>query len=445
MMRGAGAHGRQTAMVVVSVLGLGCSDSTAPSTAAPPYLAIVAKIDAAPGTPVGTAYAYRVRSLSAGLTLDTTVSAAPSDTVILSLKPATYSVEIGAVPPTCLVREGAEQEALIPPQSNTTVVRYRLVCRNVAAVVIQTDSAMAADTSKHADYIYRLTRPDGGQQVGIAHPIDTLRFDGLGTGVAIFELLDIGGSCDVVSDGGEARRFAVDSVGGAHVEMRITCSAPVGRPSVVSVRASYHDGALGFVLQGTDPDARSDSKLESYTAGLTDCHRTSLSGKGPITVGPFSVIPPPGVDTVQVVGAFEVGLPDATARAGCLAVWFTDRSGNISPIVEAPLGPGVTGPRVDAFNARFNGETAIQSSLVVSDLSYLGAFEVTLLRNASGGTPGNPVARTRTATGYVGTTALPDIPLGSPPWLFENCLAVILYAFDANGNFTRIVDGDLFN
>jgi hypothetical protein len=443
-----GVHARVAAAAIAAGLAgvVGCSDTTGPSQAAPPYLAIISKVDAAPGTPVGAKYAYRVRSLSAGLALDTTVQAAPTDTVILSLRPATYAVEIGDVPPSCLVRDGAEQEALIPPKSNTTVVRYQVLCRNVATVVIRSDSAFALDTAKRADYVYRLTRPDGTVRLGLAHPIDTLRFDGLGSGTARFELLDVGENCQVVSDGGPSRRFPVDSVGGARIDLAVSCAALAGRPSVAVARASYHDGTLGFLIKAVDPDFGPDSTVDRYSVDVTDCQRNSLLPSGVRTVGGLSEGRANGRDTLVVLGGFEPGLPEAKAQAGCFLVAFTDLQGNTSLIVEQPLGAGSPGPRVDAFNARFSGPTLLQTLLAVSDPTYLGTFWTGRLRDGSNGQiTGAPIVVWKNRTGIIGTTAMPDIQLGSPPILFENFIAVVLYVFDVNGNFTRVEDDDLFN
>jgi hypothetical protein len=74
------------------------SAPTAPAVDAP-YLAILAKVDAAPGVDVGQEYQFRVEELSGTLGVDTLIRVAPGDTIILPVQPATYLVTASGVPP----------------------------------------------------------------------------------------------------------------------------------------------------------------------------------------------------------------------------------------------------------------------------------------------------------------------------------------------------------
>ena len=427
-------------LVWVALGGAACREATAPAMA-PPYLAIVTRVVAPSPAGIGARYTYRVREASGTLGIDTVVVAAPTDTVILSVPPATYFVELSGVPPVCKTRDAGRAAVVVPPNTNTSIVRYFVTCQAQLTVTMATEGDSAAVDSLYA---YHLRTSDGAEHLGLLRGRDTLVFFHLPEGPATLDLGGLAANCDVTSDGGESPRFVVDSAGGIELDLRVVCSKPDRRPRLEWTRASYHDGVGGLVFHAADPDW----DMVGFSWDLTDCHRASLLPGGRRVRDRLQSGRTQNRDTVTVLSAFEIGLPDSLARGACAAVWVFDYQGNISPIVEVPLDAGDGSPPVaTSFNARFLGPQLLRTDLTAADPDgdFLGVFAAALLRDGAKGPPdGVPDLGYYNTAGFLGAQ-LPDVALGGGNLTFDNYFAVIVYLFDARGNFTRLEDADLFH
>ncbi len=418
---------------------LACRDLVAPARK-PPYLAIVNQIVAPSQAAIGTQYVYHVRELSGTLGIDTLVVAAPRDTVILPLPPATYVVDLSGVPPTCKARNQGRAAVLIAPNTNTSIVRYFITCQSQLTVTVATDGG-AADSL----YVYHLTTSTGAQHLGLLRANDTLVFFQLAAGDAAFDLADVAANCDVTSDGGASRRIPIDSLGGAELDFRVVCSDPERRPHILSTHTTYHDGVGGLTFQATSPDR----DVDRFVWDVTDCHRTSILPGGPRIRGGLAGGRTTNQDSITAVSAFEIGLPDSLVRGACAALWVIDSRGNMSPIVEAPIGSGGGRPPVaPLFNAHFEGPQILHTDLTVTDPDgdFLGLFVAYRLRDGVLGPPdGIPdlAYASSNKAGLLGDQ-VPDLLIGKAPFTYDNFYAMILYLFDAQGNFTRLEDADLF-
>jgi len=404
----------------------------------PPFLAIVSKIDALPQVDPGASYSYHVKELSGTIPVDTVVTVSPRDTVILHVPSATYLVTLEGLPSYCSTKDGPTQGILVPPRSNTSVVRYFVTCRASLTLITATDGLQVDSQT-----VFGITW-NGGRQVGILGPNDTLPIQGIPPGEVLVELESLMPNCQVTSSGGRFRHLVVDELGGTVADFRIVCSDPARSPHVVSYVSTYHDGVGGLVLRATDPQR----DVERYAWDVTDCHGqsvlpTGIRGRRGVSVGSGR-----GPDTVTVLVTFEVGLPDSAVAGRCAAVYVGDEEGNISTIVEQPLAtPLGSAPVATVFNAHFNTTQIIETQLEASDVDgdFLGVFVAYQLRDGTIGSPdGLPDFAVRNAAGLLGQT-VPALAIGNAPLVYENFYSEIVYLFDAAGHFTRIEDGDLFH
>lgn len=418
---------------VVVFLGLGCKEPTAPVE--PPYIAIVAIISAPHGTAIGSRYHYRVTEISGTLGIDKSYAVSPNDTVIVPVKPATYQVTLRGVPPQCLTQGGTDVYVLVPEGTNTALVRYLINCESQITVTTGTDGY-----NPDQDFIYRLTGP-GTEKVGIIRANDTLRVDGLSPGGYAVELSHVAPNCVVTSDGGTMQQATVADTGAARLDFRVICSDETRRPAVLEFASSYHDGTSGFMFRAADPD----HDIERYAWDITDCHGKSvLPGGGRLRRG-LSQDRIAGQDTVMVFGAIELGLPEADLRGRCTSLRVADEAGNTTPVVEEPIGNETgPGPVPTAFNARFLNTASLETTLQVSDPQYAGVFAAAVLRDGTLEAPdGNLDIGVFNTVGYEGTV-LPTVPLGGSGPQYYDYYSIILYLFNRSGNFTRVVDNDLF-
>ena len=426
-------------LVGVALGGAACREATAPAMA-PPYLAIVTRVVAPSLAAIGTRYTYRVREASGTLGIDKTVAAAPGDTVILSVPPATYVVELSGVPPVCKVRNEGKAAIVIAPNTNTSVVRYFVTCQSQLTVTVATEGGSVADSV----YVYHLRASDGAERLGLLRATDTLVLFHLPVGDAVFDVGGVAANCDVTNDGGATRRVQLDSVGGTELDFRVACSDPFRRPRLLWARTSYHDGVGGLLLQATDPDR----DVNAFAWDVTDCRRTTILPGGRRLRGGLGSGRTANQDTVTVMSAFEIGLPDSAARGACATVWVTDDQGNMSTIVETPLAAGEgRPPGATLFNAHFAGTELLRTDLtaVDPDGDFLGVFAAVRLRDGVLGAPdGTPDIGYYNTAGFLGGQ-VPDVPIGTGRLTYDNFYAVILYLFDARGNFTRLEDADLFH
>lgn len=419
------------------LLLLALTSCRAPTAAQLSYLAILPTILAPEASVAGTHYRYRVHELSGKLPLDTLVVVAPTDTVILPVRPATYVVELDGVPAQCRIRDGGERVVLIGEGTNTTAVRYFVLCQSQLVISVFTDGATA-----NLAFVYHVAAANGAQHVGLLHPTDTLELEGLVPGATTIDLASVPPQCAVTSDGGPQRVVQLDSAGGVEVDFRVRCADPAHRPHVQSLRASYHDGVAGFVFKAADPDR----DIERYVWDLTDCRRTSLLPTGASTRGGLSSGRTANHDTITVLATFDVGKADSLMRGRCAALWIMDTQGNPSEVIEVPLGGVGRAPSANFFNAHFQGTELLRTELVAGDPDgdFVGVFVQVLLRDGTTGLPdGEPDVAYFNTVGYLGS-AIPDVPLGSGRLTYDAFYAVIVYLLDAQGNFTRLVDNDLF-
>src|SRR5215467_1574010 len=86
-------------VAAAGILCCGCraEQATAPG-AEPPYLAIVMRLDVPPGFRFDGNVSYRVVAHSKDVTFDRTLIAAPSDTLIIPVKPGDYEVALQGLP-----------------------------------------------------------------------------------------------------------------------------------------------------------------------------------------------------------------------------------------------------------------------------------------------------------------------------------------------------------
>src|SRR5262245_56155857 len=90
---------------VVSIIGGGAchaGESLGPDDQGPPYIAIVPKLETGTLPDAHVQFKYHVVDLSEGGVLDTMIVKAPTDTLILSVRPATYAVTLENIPEKCV-------------------------------------------------------------------------------------------------------------------------------------------------------------------------------------------------------------------------------------------------------------------------------------------------------------------------------------------------------
>lgn len=417
---------------------LACTDNSGPTSQQPPYLAIITRVSAGPANEVGHAYRYHIRELSGTIGIDTILTVAPRDTVILPVKPATYVVSLDDVPSQCRIREGSDQAVQVPDGINTAIVRYLVSCQSQLMLTTATDGF-------HADsfFVWHLRDSRGEELTGLLRSTDTVRINGLHLGKVTVELAQLSDGCVVTSDEGDTPHLVLDSLGGASHEFRVICSDPATRPVLLDLKASYHDGAAGVLFHLYDPDRNPDR----YYFDLTDCHRKSLlSGPARFRRG-LDTGPTAGRDTVTALAAFELGLPADSVRRACALVYVADYDGNLSDVIESPLVP-VAGraPTITRLDARFNGTQSlfVQVAATDGDNDLAGIFGAAILRDGTIGPPDNHSdVGAYNGIGYAGL-ALPQLTVGGNGLGYESFLGVIVYVFDQAGHFTRAEDDDLF-
>lgn len=102
-------------------------------------------------------------------------------------------------------------------------------------------------------------------------------------------------------------------------------------------------------------------------------------------------------------------------------------------------------PSTTFFNAHFAGTQALRTELAAQDPDgdLLGVFFSARLRDgALHPANGAPDMLFLNYVGELGE-AVPDLSL-VPPYTWDQFYAVIVYLIDAEGNFTRLEDDDLF-
>ena len=402
----------------------------------PPYLAILLQVDAAPEVATGGPYTFRVRELSGTIKFDTTFRASARDTVIIAVTAATYRVDISGVPPTCGVRDGTAQAIVVPPNTNTSLIRFSLNCAPALVVAAYVDG-FAVDT----EFVVTIKDTLGKEIAAVLPANDTIRLDGIAAGRYDVTLRHVADNCVVTSDGGLVVPVTIRPAGGAFVPFRIICSEAARRPRITVLAGSYSDGSIGYVIRAVDPD----KDIERTFVDVTDCNQRSVLVGGGRRRGAFGGQPNvTGRDTAVIVGAYDFDMADSLFTNRCLGAWVADNRGNTSVFVEIPLrrSDAARRPVVNPFNARRNGTKSIFVDLQVRDPDndLVGLFPVYLVRDgvltASDGQLDRVVLQPAGTLAITVPEFLVNIGLGN----WNDYLGVVLYAFDRAGNFTRVQD-----
>jgi hypothetical protein len=400
------------------------------------YLAIVLLVD--DSATARTLVHYRVTELSGTLGIDTVVSRAARDTVILDVPPATYTVTVDGLPATCGIPRGTAQMVEVYPPPSTALARYFAFCRPTLTLATLVEGA-----AQDSQFIWRLDGP-GAPRVGVIRGNDSLRLDSVAAGRYTLRLGLVADNCVITSDGGAEQSLEVPETGGAAALFRVACSDEARRPRLLAMAASYHDGAAAFAFRAVDPDR----DIERYWWDLTDCSGRSMLSSGPLLRRGLSSGRTALADTVVVAAGFEIGLPDSAVHGRCAALRVADEAGNTTPVVEQPLTPGAgAAPLATSFNAYYLGNSAVHIDVqgLDPDGDFVGYFVQLRLRDGVLAPPdGEPDLGIYNAAGY-DALPLPEVPLGGGRIGFGDVLAVIVYLVDARGNFVRLEDADLFH
>jgi len=428
-------------VAIAAIAHIGCvENATGVSGRKPPYLAVLVFVDAPPEVTTRGPFTFRVRELSGTLGVDTSFRASPTDTTIMSVVAASYRVDISDVPATCGVRNGTAQAVVVPPNTNTTLIQFFITCEPGLTVITGTDGATA-----DPDYLVTVTGTDGPALSKVVTSNDTVRFAGITAGSYDVTLRLVADNCVVTSDGGESVRVSIKAGGSTSVRFRIVCAEVARRPRIVRLVGSYYQGSIGYVIRATDPNG----DIARSFVDVTDCNHRSILPNGGQLRGGYSAAPNVARrDTAVIIGAYDLGITDAQLVNRCLSVWVDDERGNVSPIVEIPLLPRVASraPIVAGFNALLNGTRSILVNASATDPNndYVGAFLVYLLRDgvlsAPDGQPDRVLGQPAGIIGFV--TAELAVGIGFGAW--NDYIGAIVYFVDAEGNFTRVTDMDLF-
>ncbi len=415
------------------------SDAGAPGPAGqPPYLAVVT-LAQGPAEILDTArVSYHIVQLSSVEDpLDTTISRPIRDTVILSVDPSTYSVTLGGLPAQCSVRGGPEAMVVLFEGENTGLARYPVDCALSLRVEVTT-----AGLRPDSTYFWEISGA-GSSKAGLMGANDTLYLADLTPGTYDVSVRPLRSSCIAISDGGSHRQVEVSARGGAVVAYSFLCSDPANTPGISSFAATYKDGATAFVAHVADPNR----DLDGYTYQLTRCDGKSvitppLPGRGGLFGGRTE-----NVDSATIIGVFLADLGATPVTESCALLRVEDVMGNTTAPLQRPLNAGRgRPPEVTSFNAVLSGTSQLVTRLSVTDPDgdFVGVFVMArLLDGALGGTPdGKDDLGIYNTQGYVGAS-IPDLPLGGRI-TYGQVLSVIVYALDAEGNFTRVEDANTF-
>ena len=284
----------------------------------------------------------------------------------------------------------------------------------------------------------------GYQRVGTSSANDTLVFNGLASGNYTFRLAGIAPNCVVVNDGGRRLSFALDSAGGTSLNFRIQCARESERPKILWFNSNYSLGSSAFAFSVTDPN----HDIDGYTWDLTDCHGNSVLPdkreriRRGLMGGRTRML-----DTMTVVGAYDIGLPSSEMQGRCTQIRVFDFESNSSELIESRIGTsGGSPPFAKTFNSQLAGTEMVTTDLTVDDPDgdFLGIFVAVRLRDGTLGPPdGNPDVGIMDPAGYL-TAEVPIIPTtGKIQW--DDVYAVIVWLVDARGNFLRLEDGNVFH
>jgi hypothetical protein len=394
----------------------------------------VTLFDSPPATDIAEGFTYHVIDPTGLSGIDTTLRPAPDDTVIVSLPPATYEVTLGGIPDRCVVRSGLRQQVTLFKETNTGIARYVVSCAPSLGFAVYAFGPSADDR-----FIYELQGPSA--QSGVIAANDSLYLTPLSPGDYSLRLGHVAGACEITSNGGRVQRFTVGATAGPFRAFTANCSDEAQRPRIVSLGSSYHDGALAFAALAVDPDR----DFRRFWWDVTDCAGTSRRPTGGIDRAPINA-DRARADTLVLLHAVEVSLPDSVLAGACLALRLTDFNGNVSRLAEVPIGERGSRPTALQANAVFVQTRAIAFTIAATDPDgdFLGSFVAAQVRDGVLRPPdGFDDYVLRNLEGYVGTQVA-DLPLGSPNPDYADVNGAVVYVIDRRGNFSRYLDLDLF-
>jgi hypothetical protein len=348
-------------------------------------------------------------------------------------------VDLEGIPSNCAIRDGGQRSIVLSQADNTGLIRYSIQCRGLLNVEFATDGF-----DIDPEFIWRIRAVDGTveDRVGIVGSTDTLVVDHLPAGTYTVQLAGVAPNCLVTSDGGPRRTVAVDSRGGTTISFRVRCAREASRPRILELAGGYVLGSAAFTFRAIDPER----DIDGYVWDLTDCHGNSvLPAGGERTRRGLMAGRAFGSDTLVVVSAYEIGLPDAEMIGRCTELRLFDFAGNSSAIVTHRIG-SATGrrPVVLPLDSRLVGTQFVRTTLTASDPDgdLVGHFVGVRLRDGTLGTPdGVPDFGIMDPAGYLGTQ-VPNIPTtGRLRW--DDIYAVIVWVIDRAGNVVRVEDTNL--
>lgn len=424
------------AVIVAAVVS--CSEPTAPPSE-PPYLAIVMHLSTLPGVNPPARIAYHIKELSGTLNIDRVIEASPTDTVILPVPPATYVITAQDIPATCLVRDGNQRAIVLTDQDNTGIIRYVIQCRGALTIIAETDGYDPDNA-----FIYQLQSDTGYERLATLGANDTAVVEGLAAGNYSLRLAGIAPNCVVVNDGGRRLSFTLAAAGGTILNFRVLCARESERPRILSLVSSYNLGSSAFAFRVSDPNR----DVDGYTWDLTDCQGNSvLPDKRERTRRGLLSGRTRMLDTMTVVGAYDIGLPSSEMQGRCTQIRVFDSQANSSELIEHGIGTGGgQPPHATAFNAQLLGTQFVSTDLSVADPDgdFLGIFVAVRLRDGTlGPTDGNPDVGTMDPAGYL-TPVVPNLPL-TDRIRWDDVYAVLVWLVDARGNALRLEDADVFH
>lgn len=418
-------------------------DAAGPSQARPPYIAVVSKIEAGALPDPNVRFQYRVTDLSTGGVLDTTVILAPADTLILSVRPASYQIKLENLPAKCVSRYGTTDVVVVPEGTNTAIARFFISCNPPLAVTLFTLGGPDV-----FQFVWDLEGPGGSHQTGfVTRREDVVILNPLAPGSYIFSVYNVPSDCDVTSPGHRSQRVTVTPEGGSLLQFSIICSQPAFRPELRKFRWSYHDSVAAFYVEAHD----SDANLVGYMFDLTDCAGNSVLRNGAVERGglqSWSTYLNPDPVFVAVI---QLDLANADVRDRCASLRLIDDFGNTTPLVErlqTPAAPFL--PIPSRYNAQLAGPERLVTVLDVDDPAgvYVGFFVALQLRDGLLGTPdGHPDIGLYTNQGFLPGTQIPDVEFGPGRKItnYGDVQAQLLYLVDREGRFRRFIDADLFH
>jgi hypothetical protein len=399
------------------------------------YLAIIPVVQSSVEGQAGQQLTFRVSATDLGI--DTIIAVAPQDTILMKTLAGNYTVELTeGVPVNCIIRGAKARKVGIDELTNTALVRYAIQCKPMLMVITDT-RGLFPDSA----YVYALEDTNGIVETGSLAAADTAYPVNLSPGGYTVHLHNAASHCTFLNDGGSIRRVEARPGGGAIARFELRCSDDERSPTIVSVKTSHAEGAVGVYFSAYD----ANRDIGRYWLDVTDCRANSVLSAGGRVMDGLRFGRTARADAIEVIAAIETGLTSEELRGRCVGLRVEDQAGNTTPLLQHRFETS-TGdkPVVSNFDAVLLGTTTIRINLEAtdSDEDLVGSFVIAKLRDGTiGVVDGTPDFLPYNTVGYLGTV-VPDAPL-APRFTFGDVLSVIVYLVDRNGNFTRVEDAKL--